>query len=114
VPDAPLEVLDRCRIRWGRVTEIEGDSVVVSSRHLRFDGSRLELGVESSEVARNASGGSTMVRNLEAGDFVSLHWDWICERLSGPRLRWLQYCTARNLEAVNCLPTPPPAAVCEI
>ena len=53
----PLEVLDRCRIRWGRIEAVTGELVTVRSRRLRFDGSRLTLGAEQTEQARRSLDG---------------------------------------------------------
>jgi len=112
--DAPaMEVLDRCRIRWGRVESVVGDSVVVTSRPLVFDGSRLALGAGRPEVARCSIEGTGFVTDLVPGDVVSLHWDWVCDRLSPTGLGWLRSCTGRNLTAVNSLPQPGPAVVCD-
>ncbi len=41
----PLRVLDRCRVRWGRVEEVDGDHANVRSRPLVWDG--LALGTSS-------------------------------------------------------------------
>ena len=109
---APLEVLERCRIRWGRVLELDGDFVTVSSRPLRFEGSQLCFGEERLEVVRRALDGVGFVGDLVAGDVVSMHWDWVCDRLSDVSLRWLQRCTRLNLHAVNTLARPGPAVVC--
>lgn len=109
---APLEILDRCRIRWGHVVELHEDFLTVTSRPLRFDGSRLTLGDEEPEVVRRARDGVGFVNELSIGDAVSLHWDWVCERLSDVSLRWLQACTRANLDAVNRLARPGPAVVC--
>ena len=112
--DAPaMEVLDRCRIRWGRVESVVGDSAVVTSSPLVFDGSRLALGAEHPEVARCSIDGTGFVTALVPGDVVSLHWDWVCDRLSPTGLGWLRSCTGRNLTAVNSLPQPGPAVVCD-
>ncbi len=108
----PLEVLDRCRIRWGTVQTISGDLVTVRSRPLCFDGSHLMLGAEQTECVRSSVDGMTVTTDLQPGDVVSLHWDWVCDRLSPVALRWLRYCTRRNLDAVNALSRPGPAAVC--
>ena len=78
----PLETLDRCRIRWGRVVEIQGDFVTVTSRSLAFEGSCLGLGDADVEVVRRARHGIGFVEELAPGDAVSLHWDWLCARLS--------------------------------
>ncbi len=109
----PMEVLDRCRIRWGRVESVAGDMVAVASRALAFDGSRLGLGPVRVEQARRSLNGVGMVGDLRPGDDVSLHWDWVCDRLPPSALAWLRYCTARNLDAVNSLAVPGPAAVCD-
>lgn len=110
---APLTVLDRCRIRWGCIQAITGDRATVRSRSLRFDGSHLTLGPEQTECVRRGVDGTAVRADLQPGDIVSLHWDWVCDRLSPSGLRWLQYCTRRNLDTVNALCRPGPAAVCD-
>jgi hypothetical protein len=109
---APLQILDRCRIRWGQVLNVDGDFVTVKSRSLKFEGSHLRLGTEGLEVVRRALGGVGFVGDLAPGDVVSMHWDWVCDRLSDASLSWLQNCTRINLHAVNCLAQPGPAVVC--
>jgi Family of unknown function (DUF6390) len=112
--DAPLQVLDQCRIRWGRVEGVCGDRATVRCRGLAFDGSRLFLGPERVDEVRHSLGGIGLVGPLAPGDVVALHWDWVCDRLSTTTLRWLRYCTARNLTAVNAQERPGPAVVCEV
>ena len=73
-----LNVLDRCRIRWGEVLATTGDEAVVRSRPLVWDGV-----------------------GLAAGDVVSLHWDWVCDRLSPQQLQQLKHFTARHLRIAN-------------
>lgn len=108
----PLTVLDRCRIRWGRVEAVSGDLATVRNRVLTFDGSRLVLGPEQIEVAHLSLDGVGLVPVVVPGDMVSLHWDWVCDRLSPPSLAWLSRCTTTNLAVVNSLPTPGPAEIC--
>lgn len=110
---APLTVLDRCRIRWGTVEAVSGDSVVVRSRPLRFASSRLVLGEERSEVARRGVGGVGFVEDLAPGDVVSLHWDWVCDHLTPRGRARLEHYTALNLHAVNALPAPGPAVAAD-
>jgi hypothetical protein len=108
--EQPLRILDRCRIRWGRVTEVYGDTATVVSAPLTWNGSILLLGPAAPEVVRLGSGGS---RILEAtpGDWVALHWDWVCDLLDAPRIRSLVRYTRRHLDIVNALPRPAPAVV---
>lgn len=47
----PLRVLDRCRVRWGRVVSVAGTEAVVLSRPLLWDGRSLYLGEPREERA---------------------------------------------------------------
>ncbi len=109
--DEPMRVLQGCRIRWGRVESIAGDSAVVASKPLEWDGRALRLGAPRLETVRTGSAGLGLVGDLAVGDWVSLHWDWACERLTPRRLSSLRRYTARQIAMINSLPVPAPAAV---
>jgi hypothetical protein len=96
-----LTVLDRCRIRWGRVVAVAGDRVVVDSRPLTWDGRTLALGPPRAETAVRSVDGVGMVGPLAPGDWVSLHWEWVCDRLSAPQVARLRRYTERHLGIVN-------------
>jgi hypothetical protein len=96
-----LTVLDRCRIRWGRVVAVHGDQVVVESRPLTWDGRRLGIGESGTETAVRSLGGVGMVSDLEPGDWVSLHWEWVCDRLTELQVGFLRSYTLRHLQIVN-------------
>lgn len=82
-----LNVLDRCRIRWGRVDEIEGGTAIVASRPLEWDGRRLTLGpVRSEIVSMPADPGGPEVR---PGDMAALHWNALCWPLRPEQLTHL-------------------------
>ena len=48
--DEPLRVLDRCRIRWGKVQSVDGEAVTVLSRHLVWVDGALVLAQPQVEV----------------------------------------------------------------
>ena len=108
--DTPLAALDRCRIRWGQVLSADGDEVVVRSRPLLFDGRRLALGPARAEVVERAVDGVGFVGELAAGEWVSLHWHWVCDRLTPRQLVNLRANTLRQLAIGNELVSHPPAA----
>ncbi len=108
--DEPLHVLDRCRVRWGQVVEVRGPQAVVRSRPLRWDGRRLFLAEARDEVAVLRHDGLGLAGAVRAGDWCSLHWDWVCERLSGKQLTALVEHTRRQLRVANGTPFPAPAA----
>jgi hypothetical protein len=109
--DEPLHVLDRCRVRWGRVVEVRGAEAVVRSRPLLWDGRRLVLGQPREERAVLRQDGHGLAGAVQAGDWCSLHWDWVCERLDRRALTALHGHTLRQLAVANSTPFPAPAAV---
>ncbi|MBI2763575.1 MAG: hypothetical protein HYX54_07490 [Chloroflexi bacterium] len=99
--DRALETMDSCRIRWGRVLERSGDWLVVSTVPLEMRGGKLRLAAPRPERIRGWIDGSGFVDGVEAGDVVSIHWDWACERLDRSRLGALQRWTSREIEIAN-------------
>ena len=111
-----LNVLDRCRVRWGTVTAVHGDQATVESRPLRWDGRLLTLGEPAAETARLALDGtgldgtgldgtglasSGLTHDIAPGDWVALHWDWVCDKLTDRQLRALRGYSQRHLDMVN-------------
>ena len=107
----PLHVLDRCRVRWGRVVAVEGTGAVVRSRPLTWDGRRLALGEARDENVVLRLDGLALVDDLRPGDWCALHWDWVCERLSPRQLVSLRRYSSRQLDLVNAAARPGPQAV---
>ena len=112
--DAPLQVLDRCRIRWGQVVELEGSAsgggtALVRSRPLVWDGSALGLGETRIEAVRCPAPLASELPDARAsepamlrpGDWCSLHWDWVCDRLDERRLSALRRITMGQLALAN-------------
>lgn len=97
----PLQILDQCRIRWGRVDMVDGETAVVSSRPLTWDGRRLGLGPPRQETVMVAVGGLGLAEPLRMGDWVSMHWNWVCDRLDPRRLADLKRFSNRQLEITN-------------
>jgi hypothetical protein len=97
----PLHVLDRCRIRWGRVEAVDDEHAVVRSRPLAWDGHRLHLGLPRVETVTLGTEGVALVSPPAVGDWCALHWDWVCDVLSPRRLAALRRRTAEQLAAVS-------------
>ena len=55
--------------------------------------------------------GLGLAGSSQPGDWCSLHWDWVCERLDLRGLTALSRYTAAQLAVVNGTPFPAPAAV---
>ncbi len=95
--DHALAVIDRCRIRWGRVTASSGTQVVVESRPLTWDGEELAMGEPRSETVRRPVSDS----ECRVGDSVALHWDYVCETLDPSQLGHLKRQTRLHLSLAN-------------
>jgi len=96
-----LMVLDRCRIRWGRVHEVRPDQLIVESAPLLFGQGQLSLGAPRLETVERTLDGVGLVPEFEVGDWVSMHWEWVCDRLSAAQLTALRHYTRLHLDVVN-------------
>ena len=99
--DTPLEQLEKCRIRWGQVISTEGDQVSVLSRPVTYDGTDIGLGERRLETVRRSIDGLGFLDAFRPGDWVSMHWGWVCDRLSRRQLQLLQRSTLRQFEITN-------------
>ena len=99
-----MAATDRCRISWGRVKQVDGASVVVDRQPLEWTGGRLALGPERTERALRQLSGLGFADDVKVGDWVSLHWNWVCEVLDPGRLANLRRWSARHVELANRTP----------
>jgi hypothetical protein len=101
VVEEPLRVLDLCRTTPARVEAVGGDTARVLARPLLWDGRKLHLGDWTPREARWQEEGLAFVRPPRPGDWVSLHWDFVCDRLGPAEVAALERATRRALRAVN-------------
>jgi len=99
--DDVMRVMDSCRIRWGRVVDVLGDRLLVEAVPLEMVGGRLRLGAPRTETVRRALDGHAFVEAAAPGDMVSIHWDWVCDRLDPRQLAALVRSTRRQLAITN-------------
>lgn len=101
VVDEPLRVLDQCRTTPARVLAVDGDRAQVLAPLLTWTGSELRLGPWASRDVHWRADGLAFTDPLRPGDWVSLHWDFVCERLTADRAGRLLRATAHALAAVS-------------
>jgi hypothetical protein len=97
----PLRVLESCRITPGRVVSVDGEKATVEARPLVWDGRALLLGAPTSRQTAWRRDGLGFLDELRPGDRVSLHWDWICDRLTSRQAQRLERYTRRMLTLAN-------------
>jgi hypothetical protein len=77
-----LHVLQQCRIRTGRVTEVDAETAIVESSPLVWDGCALAIGPSRPEKVCWSAGGRSLIERPSPGDQVTLHWDLLCDVVS--------------------------------
>jgi hypothetical protein len=95
--DPSLRVLDRCRIRWGRVESIVGSEVLVRSQSLQWDGRTLRLGAAEVETVWPP----VATAPLHPGDLVAMHWDYVCQKITRRQLDNLERYHSLHLGIAN-------------
>jgi Family of unknown function (DUF6390) len=103
--DEPLRVLDRCRITPALVESVGVDQARVLLRPLVWKEPNLELGPWTFREVRWRDDGLGFL-TPRPGDWVSLHWDFVCDRLSPAAAAGLDRTARRALRAVNAAASP--------
>ena len=96
-----IRVLQNCRVRWGTVTAVESEHVVIDSCPLIVDDGRLRLGSAQAERVRWCRDGASLIAAPGLGSLVAAHWDWACDTLSGSDRDALAAATTATLTMVN-------------
>jgi hypothetical protein len=77
-----LEALDNCRISWARVLQVEGAELVVERQPLLVRDGKLVLAEARTERVLRQIDGCGFADAAQPGEWVSLHWGWVCEVLT--------------------------------
>ena len=95
-----LQLMDSCRISWGKVASLDGKRMIVEYTPLRVKDGLLEL---STPVRKQVSYDSQIpsFSKVREGDWVSLHWDFACERLTQRQLQNLRNYTLADIKGTN-------------
>ncbi len=101
--DVPRSVLQACRIRHGAVVSVTAERADVLSQPLTWDGSRLGIGEPQLESVRWSCAGLSLGGDPAVGDLVSMHWDWVCERITPAQAEALTDTTAHALDLTNSM-----------
>jgi hypothetical protein len=93
--DKVLATMDSCRIRWGRVRDRIGDTLVVNVVPLVLMDGRLTLGPPRIEEVTGWRDGQGFLGDVRPDDVVSIHWGWACDVLGSDQvdrlIGWTQY-----------------------
>jgi len=96
-----LATLDNCRISWGKVERVEGSELVVERPPLVLAEGRLALDAAQSERVVRQVDGRGFADAAQPGDWVSLHWGWVCEVLTARQQSDLARYTRYHVDLAN-------------
>jgi len=96
-----LLTLDACRVSCGRVVSVAAGELVVDRQPLVLRGGKLELDVARHERVTRQLGGRGFADAAQPGDWVSMHWGWVCEVLDDRQHRNLERWTLHHLGIAN-------------
>jgi hypothetical protein len=101
---ATIKLMDQCRVSWGQVRALDGDFATVERRQLQYqEDGQLVLGPPRRMRVQWRIDGRGFVPGLQLGQFVSMHWNWICSRLGPAQVRQAEHYTRRGLQLLTAL-----------
>lgn len=96
-----LETMDNCRVSWGEVLEVQTDALSVLSQPLILVGQKLKLGQPIVKKIQRSIAGHSFLPEPKAGDWVSFHWGFACEKLTRRQVRNLTHYTKEAVSLAN-------------
>lgn len=94
-----LATMDACRISWGKISKINHQSLVVKTKPLVTDknGKLKEADFFIERETLNYFEGNVLLSDIKIGDYVSLHWGCVCEKLTREQVANLQKYTELSI-----------------
>ena len=101
------ELMDKCRISWGRVlsSDKDGNLIVEYEPVQRRDG-LLSFGQSTPTRVISQVNGRSLMDNMKSGDWISFHWGFACSKLSPKQVAALRKYTCMDMAVSNSVPLP--------
>ncbi|HYB04112.1 MAG TPA: DUF6390 family protein [Nitrososphaerales archaeon] len=96
-----LQLMDSCRISWGKVQQVEDDQLLVEKTPLIFVKDRLKMAPRRIKTKVAYDSEIPAFNNVRIGDWVSLHWNFASEKLAQSQLQNLRKYTQQDISVVN-------------
>ncbi|MBA2701661.1 MAG: hypothetical protein H0U58_08185 [Chloroflexi bacterium] len=96
-----LETMDNCRVSWGRVTAVEGPELQVERSPVVLVAGKLQLAAPVEVRVTRQIEAQGFVDDAGIGDWVSIHWGWVCEPLLESQRAALERYTRHHLGIAN-------------
>lgn len=90
-----IETMDNCRISWGIVNlKSQNSKLYVKTQSLIYKDEKLVFEPTVKEV-------KNLIRDFKSGDLVTIHWNWVCEKISEKQKENLEKYTKLALSLAN-------------
>ncbi len=100
--DKLLELMDSCRISWGKVLDVKQKTLIVERPSLTMTREQLALTrPKKKEIQYDSE--IPPFSKIRKGDWVSVHWNFASEKLMPYQLTNLKHYTALDIAATNRL-----------
>jgi hypothetical protein len=99
--ESTLRTLDQCRVSWGSVTRVDGAELVVERQPIALEAGKLALAPAQTERVLRQVEGKGFVETAQPGDWVTIHWGWVCEVIDARQHQRLEWFTRKHLAIAN-------------
>lgn len=108
-----IETIDQCRIGWGKIIQnskiknkknhsiMNHNFIFVETRFLELKNNKIQFGNKIVKQIRINYQDRLIINDLKIGDWVSFHWDFICDILSKTQVKNLEFYTQKSIEFYN-------------
>jgi hypothetical protein len=101
-----VETMDQCRISWGKLVkglgpETENLKLVVETQRLIYKEGKLAFENGVLKEINWRLGDKRLAEGLKPGDWVTFHWNWLCEKVSLNQVKNLEKYTNWHLCLAN-------------
>jgi hypothetical protein len=100
-PRKVSDIMDNCRISWGRVEKVEKDRMWVKYRPFILSEGKISLGPERTNKDVEYNPSVQPFDRITPGQYVSMHWNFACDVLSAPQAKNIANYTKLDLNSAN-------------
>jgi len=100
-----IETMNNCRISAGEILstkhEARSTKLKVKTDELVYEDEKLRLKKGVIKEVRWRIGDRSFVDKLKKGDLITMHWEWVCEKIDKKQMRNLEKYTKWHLKLAN-------------
>jgi hydrogenase maturation factor len=93
-----VNTMDQCLISWGKISEKSKCKLILDSQQLIYQQGKLKFKPHSREVIVPLD---KLFTSVKVGDWVSVHWGFVCDKISPTQVKQLEKYTLHHLSLAN-------------